>query len=415
MTSRSANDPDLFADVREQEEPEVLSVSGLTKQVRDVLESRFTSVTVEGEVSNYLHHRSGHRYWTLKDEDAQISCTLWKSRPVNFQIESGQRVVCRGRVTVYPPRGSYQLDVFQIRPLGVGALQQAYERLFKKLEAEGLFDPSRKRPIPRFPKRIGIVTSATGAAIHDILTVLRRRFPLTEVLVRPAAVQGVGSELQVAQGIKDLNALPQQDRPEVMIVGRGGGSIEDLWTFNEEAVARAIFSSAIPVVSAVGHEVDVTISDFVADLRAPTPTAAAELITPNIVELSASVIAAAESIQRTTEREIARLREALISHSSGYGLRHVLTRAFEMRGEQLRRYAELIRSRVDRHIERTSLTLKTFDSTLRALDPKAVLSRGYAIVRDESGHVLRSPDELPEGANARIEWRSGQITVKRTG
>src|SRR5579883_2790429 len=211
MTSRSANDPDLFADVREQEEPEVLSVSGLTKQVRDVLESRFTSVTVEGEVSNYLHHRSGHRYWTLKDEDAQISCTLWKSRPVNFQIESGQRVVCRGRVTVYPPRGSYQLDVFQIRPLGVGALQQAYERLFKKLEAEGLFDPSRKRPIPRFPKRIGIVTSATGAAIHDILTVLRRRFPLTEVLVRPAAVQGVGSELQVAQGIKDLNALPQQD------------------------------------------------------------------------------------------------------------------------------------------------------------------------------------------------------------
>ena len=230
MTKDAAQEQDLFsAPVQSLKEvvPDVESVTQLTKKIRDLLELRFADVTVEGEISNFLHHRSGHRYWTLKDETAQISCVFWKTRSLSFDIDSGQKVVCRGRLSLYAPRGSYQLDVFQVRPVGIGALQLAFEKLFKKLQEEGLFDESRKRAIPKFPKRIGIVTSATGAAIHDILTVLRRRYPLAEVLIRPASVQGVGSELQVAQGIRDFNILPIESRPDVLIVGRGGGMALD--------------------------------------------------------------------------------------------------------------------------------------------------------------------------------------------
>src|SRR5512135_921787 len=217
MATKSEQPEDLFTSPAALQsapaQPPVLTVAALTKNIRDLLETTFIDVTVEGEISNFLHHRSGHRYWTLKDESAQIQCVFWKTRSISFEIDSGQHVVCRGRLTVYPPRGNYQLDVFQVRPVGVGALQLAYEKLFKALQAEGLFDETRKRPIPKFPKRIGIVTSTTGAAIHDILTVLRRRYPLASVLLRPAAVQGVGSELEVAQAIKDLNNLPPGDRP----------------------------------------------------------------------------------------------------------------------------------------------------------------------------------------------------------
>jgi exodeoxyribonuclease VII large subunit len=202
---------------------EPLSVSSLTKAIREILETHFIEIAVEGEISNFTNHRSGHRYWTLKDEGAQISCVFWKTRQLSFNVEDGQKVLCRGRISVYAPRGNYQLDVFQVRPLGIGALQQAFEELYKKLFSEGLFDESRKRQIPRFPKKIGIVTSATGAALHDILTVLRRRYPLVEVLFRPAAVQGIGAELEIARAIQEMNLLPDNKQPDVLIVGRGGG------------------------------------------------------------------------------------------------------------------------------------------------------------------------------------------------
>src|ERR1700733_6990310 len=262
-----------------EEDSSVLTVAGLTKAIRGVLEDSFLDVTVEGEISNFVDHRSGHRYFTLKDSDAQISCVFWKTRFVNFDIQDGMQVICRGRLTVYPPRGNYQFDVLQMRPSGIGELQQAYEELYRRLESEGLFDLSRKRPIPRFPQTIGIVTSENGAALQDILTVLRRRYPVVRVILRPVAVQGVGAELGIARAIQEFNLYDPSpnlspkgernkeklfflkgesnkkmllsplgerlgegmQRPDVLIVGRGGGSLEDLWSFNEEAVARAIF------------------------------------------------------------------------------------------------------------------------------------------------------------------------------
>jgi exodeoxyribonuclease VII large subunit len=397
----------------EDAQPKVLTVTSLTKLVRDVIETTFPEITVEGEVSNYIHHRSGHRYWTLKDENSQISCVFWKTRSLGFEVEAGQHIICRGRLTVYPPRGNYQLDVFQVRPVGIGALQLAYERLFKKLQAEGLFDETRKRPIPKFPARIGIVTSATGAAIHDILTVLRRRYPLVDVLLRPASVQGVGSELQVAQAIKDFNNLPASEKPDVLIVGRGGGSLEDLWTFNEEAVARSIYASAIPIVSAVGHEVDVTIADFVADLRAPTPTAAAELITPDRSELLRDVTERSMTIRYYTSRKISDLRSSLVSHSAGYGLKYVLSQALRSKHDELRRMALSMESKAVQRIEFSALKAESHLASLRALDPRGVLSRGYAILQDHSGSVVTTTDQFPETAEGTVHLHSGVISVKR--
>ncbi len=393
--------------------PDVESVTQLTKKIRDLLELRFADVTVEGEISNFLHHRSGHRYWTLKDETAQISCVFWKTRSLSFDVENGQKVICRGRLSLYAPRGSYQLDVLQLRPVGVGALQLAFERLFKKLQDEGLFDESRKRLIPKYPKRIGIVTSATGAAIHDILTVLRRRYPLAEVLIRPSSVQGVGSELQVAQGIKDFNILPIESRPDVLIVGRGGGSLEDLWTFNEEAVARAIYSSTIPIVSAVGHEVDITIADFVADLRAPTPTAAAELITPDKRELLDSLRSASSVLEYRMNNRLIELRSELSGHSSGYGLKYVLKQALELRASTVEQHFQHIQQAVEYHLERSRLTLDKFSSTLRVLDPNSVLSRGYAIVQDSQGRVITREKDFPVSSSATLRLQSGLISIRR--
>ncbi|MBS1904194.1 MAG: exodeoxyribonuclease VII large subunit [Bacteroidetes bacterium] len=407
---------DLFTSAVSTQKDEraiTLTVAGLTKQIRDLLETTFLDVTVEGEISNFLHHRSGHRYWTLKDQDAQISCVFWKSRSASFDIASGQHIVCRGRLTVYPPRGNYQLDVFQVRPVGVGALQLAFEKLFASLKAEGLFDESRKRLLPKFPKRIGIVTSATGAAIHDILTVLRRRYPIADVLLRPAAVQGVGSELQVAQAIREFNSLPAADRPDVLIVGRGGGSLEDLWTFNEEAVARAIFASAIPVVSAVGHEVDVTIADFVADLRAPTPTAAAELITPDRNELVRTITGFASAIQDQTSTQLSSLRSELVSHSAGYGLKYVLSRALEDRITDVTRMASSAKLQADRAVELAILRLDRDRSTLRALDPKGVLERGYAILQRPDGAVVTQPEQLAVDGEATAHIHGGSIRIRR--
>lgn len=416
MAKDAAQEEDLFsAPIQTLKEtvPEVESVTQLTKKIRDLLELRFADVTVEGEISNFLHHRSGHRYWTLKDETAQISCVFWKTRSLSFDIDSGQKVVCRGRLSLYAPRGSYQLDVFQVRPVGIGALQLAFEKLFKKLQEEGLFDESRKRSIPKYPKRIGIVTSATGAAIHDILTVLRRRYPLAEVLIRPASVQGIGSELQVAQGIKDFNILPIESRPDVLIVGRGGGSLEDLWTFNEEAVARAIYASAIPIVSAVGHEVDVTIADFVADLRAPTPTAAAELITPDKRELLDSLRSASSVLEYRMNTRLTDLRAELSGHSSGYGLKYVLKQAMESRRDTVGRYFQNIEQAVEYHLERSRLTLDKFSSTLRVLDPNSILSRGYAIVHNEQGKVITEGKDFPVSSEATLLLQSGKVTIRR--
>ena len=269
---------------RTTETSKVVSVSDITRQIKQSLEQRFGRVWVQGEVSNFKRHTSGHLYFTLKDEGAQISATMWRSRAANllFVPEDGMKVIARGGITVYPPRGNYQIDVEQLTPVGIGELQIAFERLKRKLAAEGLFDESRKRPLPKFPERIGVITSETGAALQDIRTVLARRFSAVELILIPVRVQGAGASDEISGALREMNRYGKVD---VIIVGRGGGSLEDLWAFNEEIVARAIAASRIPVVSAVGHEIDFTIADFVADLRAPTPSAAAEMVVPDRAEL----------------------------------------------------------------------------------------------------------------------------------
>ncbi|PHR87699.1 MAG: exodeoxyribonuclease VII large subunit, partial [Blastopirellula sp.] len=258
----------------------VLSVSQLTQLVKGTLEMAFPSVWVSGEISNLAQPRSGHVYLTLKDDNAQIRGVMWKGTAsrLSFDLEDGQQVICRGEIDVYAPRGSYQLVIREVEPQGLGALQLALKKLQQKLQTEGLFDPDHKKPLPKFPKTIAMVTSPTGAAIRDFLEVLRRRWPGVRVIVIPAKVQGQGAAKEIAAGIKQANQLAE--RPDVMVVGRGGGSLEDLWCFNEEVVVRAIFASEIPVISAVGHEIDVTLSDMVADRRALTPSEAAELVVP---------------------------------------------------------------------------------------------------------------------------------------
>lgn len=262
------------------DKPEALSVYALTVQIRQALETTFKGVWVEGELSNVRMQASGHAYFTLKDARSQLPAAMFAGslRGVPFRLADGLKVRALGDVSVYEPRGAYQLIVRQLEKVGAGDLMAQFEELKRKLQAEGLFDAARKRPLPLLPRTVGIVTSPTGAAIRDMLTVTRRRFPNLRILLAPVRVQGDGAAREIAEAVDTFNRAPPELRPDVLIVGRGGGSIEDLWCFNEEVVARAIHRSAIPVISAVGHEIDFTISDFVADLRAPTPSAAAEVV-----------------------------------------------------------------------------------------------------------------------------------------
>src|SRR5437660_2531435 len=266
----------------------VFTVAELTHTIRSLLEARVGNVWVQGEVSNYKKLPSGHQYFTLKDSRAAIACVIFRSAMISLRqpLADGAQVQVYGNLTVFEARGQYQLSVEVVRPRGLGVLQAKFEALKRKLEAEGLFDPAHKKTLPKFPNRIGIVTSASGAAIRDILNVLRRRAPALQILINPVRVQGTGAATEIAVAIRELAAPNDSWRPlDLIVITRGGGSIEDLWEFNEEIVARAIFHSEIPIVSAVGHEIDFTIADFVADLRAPTPSAAAELIVPDSADL----------------------------------------------------------------------------------------------------------------------------------
>src|SRR5213082_2928736 len=293
-----------------QQTSKVFTVVELTRAIRGMLETKFGAVWVQGEISNYKLHPSGHQYFTLKDQRAQISCVIWRDTMASPRqpLVDGAQVQIYGTVTVFESQGNYQLRVEILQPRGVGMLQAKFEALKRKLEAEGLFAPERKRPLPKFPRRIGIVTSPTGAAIRDMLNVLRRRAPWLQILINPVRVQGTGAAQEIAVAIRELSLPNERFAPlDVIVVTRGGGSIEDLWEFNEEIVARAIFHSALPIVSAVGHEIDFTICDFVADLRAPTPSAAAELIVPDIIDLQRRVDGWARALAR---QPLNRLRDA---------------------------------------------------------------------------------------------------------
>jgi exodeoxyribonuclease VII large subunit len=389
--------------------PEVLSVSELTLAIKSELERNFTSVWVSGELSDVVRPHSGHIYLTLKDAGAQIKGILWKTAAarVKFDLEDGLEVVCRGDIDVYPPRGNYQLIIRQIEPLGLGALQLAFKKLYEKLSAEGLFDPRHKQPLPRFPRRIAVVTSPTGAAIRDFLEVLRRRWQGVEVLVIPARVQGEGAAAEIARGIALANRLA--DPPDVLVVGRGGGSIEDLWCFNEELVVRAIFASQIPIISAVGHEIDVTLADLVADVRALTPSEAAERVVPSAEEMRGQL---ANYRERLTASLGARVRHAR-TRLQNLAERRIFRRPHDALQELSRRVDEL-ESRATRAVWRQLTRSKERTGALAAqlegLSPLGVLSRGYSVTtRADDGVIVTDASQLKPGERILSRLARGQI------
>ncbi len=386
----------------------VYTVCEITREIRRNIEEGFSPLAVEGEISNFKRHSSGHLYFSLKDAEAQIACVLWRGRSQNlpFQPQDGAKVLAFGNLTVYERQGKYQLDVMWLRPIGAGELQLAFETLKKKLAAEGLFDAERKRPVPTFPSRIGVVTSETGAAFRDIVSVISRRAPWVQLILRPTRVQGEGAAEDISRAIDEFNDYSGVD---VLIVGRGGGSLEDLWAFNEEAVARAIARSKIPVVSAVGHEVDFSISDFTADLRAPTPSVAAELVVTDGEELQGRIRTCARRMVRHLNGRIALFGERISGFQKSYGLRRPRERLRELR----QRLDDLIRG-METAANRRVLELRSRSAAthekLTALDPGAVLSRGYSITtRMRDGRVVRRSADLQTDESLRIRFAAGSV------
>lgn len=394
--------------------PKAITVTELTQKIKGTLEPAFSEVWVQGEISNYRPPSgSGHVYFTLKDQGAAISAAIfgWSSRTKTggkgFELKDGLQVLCRGKVSVYALRGNYQIVVDRIEPLGAGALQLAFEQLKAKLQKEGLFDPSRKRKIPPFPKRIAIVTSPTGAAIRDMLQVLGRRAPHIRVTVVPAVVQGDDAPRQVMRGIELAN---QHGLGDIICLARGGGSIEDLWCFNDEALARAIVNSKIPIVNAVGHEIDFTIADFVADLRAPTPSAAAEMMSAHWVDVTQKIIEFKRRIWLLMTREIENRKNIL---------KHVAARLISPK-DKLREQAQRLDETYDRlvraikiRIDRRRMTLDQLIGKLDALSPLRVLKRGYTIVKERvTGQVVKSHSQAHQGAKLSIQFHDGEKLVQ---
>ena len=443
-------------------EQEVLTVGELTERIKESLENDFFALTVQGEISNYKNHQSGHWYFTLKDSDAQIRGVFFRqwNRLMRFEPENGLEVRVRGRLTVYEPRGEYQIVVDTMEPVGIGALQLAFEQQVKKLAAEGLFDEARKRPLPLLPRRVGIVTSPDGAAIRDMLHILKRRNPGLQVIIAPVKVQGTGAAGEIADAVRLLNRHSKKSGSEVdvIIIGRGGGSIEDLWAFNEEQVARAIYDSEIPVVSAVGHETDFTISDFVADHRAPTPSAAAEMVTAEAVELIARVERLQTSLSRAINYDLLRrqteVRDLVESQGFAQTVKSIVSTVAKCRDLEARAVDALkvnlgesrlklhlaqqrlaaadlrapltirwvrignleqrIERAVQRLMEKRSHLLRLTASKLNLLSPLSVLGRGYVLVKDDAGRLVARAQNVYEGQSLNLRFEDGEIGCRVT-
>lgn len=438
---------------------EVVTVSELTTRIRGVLESTQGEVLVEGEIANSRLWKTGHLYFTLRDEHAQLKAVMFRSavRYLRFTPEDGLRVIARGRVTVYEPKGEYQIVCEQLQPQGVGALQVAFDQLKRTLEADGLFEATRKRPLPLLPRQIGVVTSLHGAALQDILKVLARRHPTAHVVIRPVRVQGEGAAGQIARGIDQLS---RQEGVDVIIVGRGGGSLEDLWAFNEEPVARAIATATVPVISAVGHEIDVTISDLVADIRAATPSAAAEIVVAGRDELLGRVDQLSDRLRATLRDTVRRLLTSVLELDRRPGvagwparlairgrhaaeLTHALTQATRstlvtrerrLRSAQLKleahepgRRVEASRTRlvvagerlgaaIVHRRQRLEGRLGDLTGRLEALSPLGVLARGYAVCWNANRTaIVRDASAVSVGDDVAITLRQGQLTCTVTG
>ncbi len=394
------------------EQSMTVTVSQLNEYIKLLLDSQpsLHQVYVRGEISNLKEYSSGHIYFTLKDEASLIRAVMFRgyAQRLKFRPENGMRVVIRGNVSVYPRDGQYQLYAEQIDPDGVGALYVAYEQLKAKLESEGLFDASRKRPIPKFPMRVGIVTSPSGAAVRDMINVTRRRCPLTELVIYPSAVQGSEAPPQLIAGIRHFSEAGDVD---LVIIGRGGGSLEDLWAFNNEQLAREIAASRVPVISAVGHETDFTICDFVADHRAPTPSAAAELAVPDCNELRLSLSTMADRYAGILLNRIAADRQRLRSLSDSRTLLNPEL-ILNDRRQHLDHCSEKLDSGFSAIVSQKRADLREISAKLGSLSPLAVLSRGYGAVTDSNGHIIKAASELSLGQEVNIRFSDGQASAK---
>lgn len=388
------------------------TVYELTVTIRDLfeLEPRLQDVWVEGEISNFKRAASGHLYFTLKDDKSELACVMWRTQAawLAFEPQHGDAVLAHGRVTVYEARGQYQLYCDAIQPAGVGELNRQFELLKARLDAEGLFAPELKRPIPAFPRRIGIVTSPTTAAFQDIQNVLRRRFPMVEIVLSPTPVQGKDAPPQIVEAIQRLNAYGQVD---VILLARGGGSLEDLWCFNDEAVVRAVVASEIPIVTGVGHEIDFTLVDFAADERAPTPSAAAELVTPDGAALRLELDARADRLRAAMNDRLVAQRQALDAT-----LRLMDRLSPRVAIQTVRQRIDELTSRMDTHLRHALVRRRDrLDARLRALDaanPSALLARGYAIVtRSGDGHRVTSAHDAAEGTRIDIALHDGRLAA----
>lgn len=390
-------------------QPAAQTVSELTNEIKDLIEGNMPEVWVQGEVSNCLKASSGHVYLTLKDAKAQMSAVIWRNAAARFRFDlhDGLQVVANGAVEVYAPRGSYQLIIRQLIPQGVGALELAFRQMHAKLTAEGLFDPRRKRSIPQFPRRVALITSPMGAAVRDMIQVITRRWTATDIVIVPVKVQGDGAAAEIAAALQSVHQIPDVD---VVICGRGGGSLEDLWAFNEEVVARALAACKLPVISAVGHEIDVTIADLVADVRALTPSEAGERVVPH-----------RDEIRRMFDNTQSRLVSALRGRAAkvrlqleGLASRRVLARPFQRIHEQMTQIDELesrLRRATRQHVAATRQRLDMAAATLDALSPLKVLGRGYSITRKAgTNEIVHSAEQLRLGDEIETTLGHGRVS-----
>ena len=393
--------------------PKVFTVNELNNYVKNVLDNdeNLKYVYVTGEISNFKAHYSGHMYMTIKDETASVKAVMFagNASKLRFMPENGMKILALGTVSLFPRDGSYQLYISTMQPDGAGALSIAFEQLKKKLEAEGLFSSLHKKKLPLFPRRVGVITSSTGAAIQDIFNVLGRRYPVAEVVVRSAKVQGEGAAQDISAAIREFN---EQNGADVLIVGRGGGSVEDLWAFNEEVVARAVFNSKIPVISAVGHETDYTICDFVADLRAPTPSAAAEIAVPDIFELKSDLQSYQAHIFNLTKNVIVNEKARLEAIQKSSALKDPALKIQDNKRELLY-ISEKLFDITQNTLQGERLKLSSLTGKLDALSPLGVIARGYALV-DKNDSVVSSVKKLKEGDSVAVRLADGSFNATVT-
>ena len=388
-----------------------LSVSELTLKIKSLIEPEFSDVWVKGEISNFKHHTSGHMYFTLKDKAAELRCVMFRglNQKIKFKPEDGMDVLIQGKVTVYEMRGQYQLIVQAMEPAGIGTLHLAFEALKKQLQSEGLFDTAKKTPLPKYPKKVGIVTSQSGAALSDMLNIFQRRAPYVELILRPTVVQGEEASRDIVNGIIELDRINAID---IIIIGRGGGSIEDLWPFNEELLARAISQCKTPIISAVGHETDITISDMVSDVRAPTPSAAAEISAPSTSELDQIISNKLNELYNFINLQLQQLWQSLDRLSDRHAFQRpnaMIERQREVETKLTHRLSVSLKHMIS--INRTKI--KGLVNEINALNPNDVLNRGYSIAFNGDGQIVRQENDIKVGESFVLKTGKGEMEAEK--